>query len=139
MSRSILKDIDIETLYAMRRDEELNNAEIADRIGVSTQTVYRYIGKQPAELKRKPIRRENQVRHHEPEIHNACLVVKSKTISLTGIYAQYTLDMGGDRIEIVNAHGENMSVTKDMLGDFINELSAIKRKLEVATFENEAW
>lgn len=53
MGRSLLKDVDLETLYAMRRDEQMNNQEIADRLGVSYVTIYKIIGPAPKELRKK--------------------------------------------------------------------------------------
>ena len=52
MGRSILKDIDLETMYSMRR-EGMNNAEIANALGVSRATVINLIGPQPKELNKK--------------------------------------------------------------------------------------
>lgn len=143
MPRSLSKDIDLETMYSMRR-EGMNNVQIADALGVSRQTVIRYIGPQPKELNdysrprgpRGPRMKAVSVVEEAPP---ACLVVDARTISLTGMYGKYELDIKDGRIDIINGTGQEMRVNKDMLGDFINELSAIKRKMEVLTFENEAW
>ena len=54
MARKLLKDIDLETLYAMRRDEEMSNADIASALGVSYGTVLSLIGPQPKNVRRKP-------------------------------------------------------------------------------------
>ena len=50
MIRNLMKDVDLDTMYSMRRDG-MNNQAIADALGVTSQTVYRYIGKQPPELR----------------------------------------------------------------------------------------
>lgn len=142
MGRSLLKDVDLDTLYSMRR-EGMNNAEIADALGVSRTAIIRYIGSQPKELRKKyelKQPKESVVRSASTyETIPACLVVDRRTVALTGIYGRYDLDIKEGCLEIHNACGQNMIVSKDMLGDFINELSAIKRKMEVLTFENEAW
>ena len=143
MPRSLLKDINLETMYSMRR-EGMNNVQIAGALGISRQTVIRYIGPQPKELNdyngprgpRGPRMKAAPVVEEAPP---ACLVVDARTISLTGMYGKYELDVKEGRIDIINGTGQEMRVNKDMLGDFINELSAIKRKMEVLTFENEAW
>lgn len=44
--RKLLHDISMDELYRMREDG-MTNGEIAEAIGVSRVTVYRYIGKQP--------------------------------------------------------------------------------------------
>lgn len=143
MPRSLLKDIDLETMYSMRR-EGMNNVQIADALGISRQTVIRHIGPQPKELNdysgpRGPRGPRMKVAPVVEEAPPACLVVDARTISLTGMYGKYELDVKEGRIDIINGTGQEMRVNKDMLGDFINELSAIKRKMEVLTFENEAW
>lgn len=143
MPRSVLKDIDLETMYSMRR-EGMNNAEIAKALDLSRQTVIRYIGPQPKELNERGgprgprgprVKPEQTVEEAPP----ACLVVDGQVIALTGMYGKYELHIKDGRINILNGCGQEMMVNKDMLGDFINELSAIKRKMEVLTFENEAW
>lgn len=143
MGRSLLKDVDLDTLYTMRR-EGMNNVQIADALGISRQTVIRYIGPQPKELNdysgpRGPRGPRMKAAFVVEEAPPACLVVDARTISLTGMYGKYELDVKEGRIDITNGTGQEMMVSRDMLGDFINELSAIKRKMEVLTFENEAW
>lgn len=52
MKRSIASEVGLDTMYAMRR-EGMSNQAIADALGVTAQTVYRSIGKQPRELRKK--------------------------------------------------------------------------------------
>lgn len=146
MGRSLLKDIDLETLYAMRRDEKLNNQEIADRLGVSRVTVYKLIGPQPKELWKKsgPRTAKSEVKHVSGPVVDdtpppACLVVEKRTINLCGTFGKYIVDVGDGDIEITNYIGQTIQVPKKQLGDFIDELSAIKRRTEVLKFENEMW
>ena len=143
MGRSLLKDVDLDTLYAMRRDEKLNNQEIADRLGVSRVTVYKLIGPQPKELRkeyerspRKPVEAQKA---EEATPLPACLVVGKRTIELSGTFGKYSIEVGEDCFQVTNLCGESMAVPKARLDDFINELNAIKRKLEVLKFENEMW
>lgn len=69
----------------------------------------------------------------------ACLVVDKRTIELCGTFGKYSIEVGGDCFGVTNLCGESMTVPKARLDDFINELNAIKRKLEVLKFENEMW
>ena len=141
MSRSILKDIDLDTLYEMRRNG-MNNREIGDALGVSYVTVYKYIGAQPKELKKK---RESYPRTKQPkpvavaEEAQPCICVKNRTVELEGIFGSYTIDIKKGTVACTNAIGQCLSVSKDNIDDFINELNAIKRKLESLVVGNEMW
>lgn len=139
--RALLKDVDLETLYSMRR-QKMSNQEIAESLGVSYATVLNLIGKQPSGLRKKrgsahvsdkPVGIDNEV---EPA---ACLIVEKRCLSLIGSFGRYEFDVGGGFVDAINAAGQSMRVSKDQIEDFINELSAIKRKMEVMKLENEAW
>ena len=45
--RKLTDDVSIEELLLMRDEEGLSNYEIAMRVGVAKNTIYRLIGKQP--------------------------------------------------------------------------------------------
>lgn len=139
MPKNLLRDIDLETLYAMRRDEQMTNEDIADRVGVSYATVLRLIGHQPKELRKKSGGYTRKAERVEEEPIPACLVVENKNITLVGTFGKYEVDYRKGRVSITDAIGQVLCVNKDMLGELINELSAIKRKMEVLSFENEAW
>ena len=145
MARSLLKDVDLETLYGMRR-EGMGNQEIADRLGVSRVTIHKLIGPQPKELNKKPGSRApgRDIKCAPAPVSEttpppACLVVEKRSISLCGTFGKYVYDIGDGDIEITNYIGQTIRVPKNQLEDFINELSAIKRKTEVLKFENEMW
>lgn len=140
--RGLLKDIDIETLYSMRRND-MSNAEIASSLGVSVSTIYNIIGPQPKGLRKRTERKSKIASEadvgkieHEPI---ACLVVMNRNLELAGAYGKYVVDVAGGIVNITNAVGQTMSVRKDQLEDLVNELNAIKRKMEVLSVGNEAW
>lgn len=139
MPRSLLKDIDLETMYSMRR-EGMGNKDIAGALGISRNTVYRYIGPQPKELDRRKNERPRNILPSEPDTPPpACLVVDNRDVHLVGTYGSYTIDTKAYTIEVTNSCGDKMCVNKDQLEDFINELSAIKRKLPELGHRNEMW
>lgn len=142
MGRSILKDVDLETLYSMRRDQKMSNQEIANAIGVSYVTVYKLIGPQPKEFKKK---RTAAPRVEQPkpvavaEEAQPCICVKNRTVELEGIFGSYMIDIKKGTVACTNAVGQCLYVSKDNIDDFINELNAIKRKLESLVVGNEMW
>ena len=69
----------------------------------------------------------------------ACLVVESRSFELAGSFGKYVVDIKDGRVDITNICGQYMQVPKNQLDNLICELMAIKRKMEVLTFENEMW
>lgn len=138
--RSLIKDIDLDTMYSMRRDG-MSNAEIANALGVCRQTVIAYIGNQPKELRKQRCADRSGARTSKPKAADipACLSVDRRLIALSGLFGKYELDIREGSIDICNDLNQRLRVNKELLGDFINELTAIKRKLEVLALENEAW
>lgn len=45
--RGVLKDIDLGTLMRMRTEDGMSNREIAEKVGVTYETIHRLTGKQP--------------------------------------------------------------------------------------------
>jgi len=145
MGRSLLKDMDIENLYSMRR-EGMSNIEIAKSLGVSKQTVYRLIGPQPKELTSRMCSEAKTgaktiapARTAEPE-PEACLVVETRQIALAGTCFCYRIDTRDMQVAVISTERtQSIYVDVNKLGDFIKELSAIKRKMEGAKMTNEMW
>lgn len=138
MFRKLTSDIDLETLYSMRRDG-MNNQAIAEALGVTSQTVYRYIGKQPPEL-RAVHRRASaaSVPQREEEIP-ACLAVANRTVMLRGAHLVYDLDLKKRTLRVVSEVEPGLELTLDELSDVISELRCIARKAENLKLENEIW
>ena len=138
MARGLMKDIDLDTMYSMRRDG-MNNQAIADTLGVTAQTVYRYIGKQPLEL-RSVHRRTSaaSVPQREEEIP-ACLAVANRTVMLRGAHLVYDLDLKKRTLRVVSEVEPGLELTLGELSDVISELRCIARKAENLKLENEIW
>ena len=138
MIRSLVKDIDLDTMYSMRRDG-MNNQAIADALGVTSQTVYRHIGKQPPEL-RAVHRRASAVSvpQREEEIP-ACLAVANRTVMLRGTHLIYDLDLKDQTLQVVDDQGSGFRLALDELNDVISELRCIARRAENLKLENEMW
>lgn len=133
-------DIDLETLYSMRRDQQMNNAEIAEALGVSKPTIIKLIGPQPKELN-KPrgstcSRKKKEDASEEPE---ACLVVETRCIDLVGACFSYRIDTKDRQLAVRGNDGLCLYADIDSLDVFIKELSAIKRKMEGERMTNEMW
>lgn len=54
MPRSLRNDISISEMLHMREQEHMSNTQIAARLGISKQTVWRYIGPQSTEGEERP-------------------------------------------------------------------------------------
>lgn len=138
MIRNLMKDIDLDTMYSMRRDG-MNNQAIADALGVTSQTVYRYIGKQPPELRAARRRAfAASVPKCEEEIP-ACLAVANRTIMLRGAHLVYDLDLKNRSLRIWSETDSGLELTVDELNDVIDEFRCIARKAEMLKLENEMW
>lgn len=140
MYRKLMSDVDLETLYSMRRDG-MNNQAIADTLGVTAQTVYRYIGKQPPELRSVHRRTSSaSVPQREEEIP-VCLAVANRTIMLRGAHLVYDLDLKERTLRVASEAepGLELELTLDELSDVIDELRCIARKADTLKLENEMW
>lgn len=138
MYRKLTSDIDLETLYSMRR-QGMNNQEIADALGVSLNTVYRHIGKQPAELRKSGIRAKAVSQPQPEDEFPACLAVTNLTYTLQGIRLVYDVDLSDRTLYISNSEDSEFRLALDELNDVISELRCIARRAEDLKLENEMW
>lgn len=138
MYRKLTSDIDLETLYSMRR-QGMNNQEIADALGVSINTVYRHIGKQPSELRKSGIRAKAVSQPQPEDDISACLAVANRMVLLRGVRLAYDLDLKKRTLRVVSETGSGLELTLDELNDVILELRCIARKSENLKLENEMW
>lgn len=124
------------------REDGMSNAEIAKSLDLSYATVLRMIGKQPPGMRRpsssttfstpvsKPVYKDE-----EPE---ACLLVASRKVQLSGDFGEYVLDSENEMISV--EIGESVvKVPFGQIDTLINELSAIKRNLSDVKRGNEMW
>lgn len=138
MYRKLTSDIDLETLYSMRR-QGMNNQEIADALGVSLNTVYRHIGKQPVELRKSGIRAKAVFQPQPEDEFSACLAVANRTVMLRGTHLIYDLDLKDQTLQVVDDQGSGFRLALDELNDVISELRCIARRSENLKLENEMW
>lgn len=154
-SRGFMKDMDKTTLLKMR-DDGMTNAEIAVSLGCSKQTIYNLIGSMPPEMRRRIFqengannlkaakeRREggytverkapSMMPQREAEPVKAVLAVKKAPIRLSGTFMHYTICPGREMIDVETEEGRTLiQVPADMLGTFIEELTAIQKNINTA-------
>lgn len=138
MYRKLLSDIDLDALYSMRR-QGMNNQEIADALGVSLNTVYRHIGKQPSELRKSGIRAKAVFQPQPEDEFSACLAVANRTVMLRGTHLIYDLDLKDQMLQVVDDQGSGFRLALGELNDVISELRCIARRAENLKLENEMW
>lgn len=124
------------------REDGMSNAEIAKSLDISYATVLRLIGKQPSGMRRpspntgfvtpvpKPACKEEEL--------EACLLVASREIQLSGDFGEYVLNSGNQTVSIAAGEG-SLSVPFGQIDVLINELSAIKRNISDVVRGNEMW
>lgn len=117
----------------------MNNRAIADALGVSLNTVYRHIGKQPPELCDRGIRAKPVSQSQPEDDISACLAVVNRRVVLRGAHLAYDLDLKKRMLRIASEAEPGLELTFDELSDVINELRCIARKVETLQLENEMW
>lgn len=145
------KNLDTEEMLKMRY-AGMTNTDIANALGVTHTTVWKYIGPQPGKnwaefkerMKQAPIvpMPEAKVEVIPEPVIAACLAITNRKISLAGTACKYGLDMGKKLLRVKRAKDEEgpvMEFPLDELGDIINELSAIARKLPELAITPEMW
>lgn len=137
MKRSIASEVGLDTMYAMRR-EGMSNQAIADALGVTAQTVYRSIGKQPRELRKKRERVEMEKPREEVQ-HEACLVVKSRILRVEGACATYHINLDKQTMHVMRSDSCLSNVEIEDIPAFISELDAIYRNASSMKAGNEMW
>lgn len=154
-SRGFMKDMDKTTLLKMR-DDGMTNAEIAVSLGCSKQTIYNLIGSMPPEMRRRIFqengannmkaakeRREggytverkapSMMPQREAEPVKAVLAVKKTDTYLTGAYKNYVVAADRSCIDVETEDGRTLlNIPADMLGTFIEELTAIQKNINTA-------
>lgn len=61
MRQPLYKDVDISTMRSMREEQGMSNTEIAEALGVTRETVWRYLGAGPHKPYRKPEKPAKQI------------------------------------------------------------------------------
>lgn len=151
--RGFMKDMNREDLFKMR-DSGMSNKAIAVALGCSYQTVLELIGKQPKDITSNSCRVaklaahmpseggytvERKMQSFKPqrkeadEPVKAVLAVKKTPIRLSGAFMHYTICPGREMIDVETEEGRTLiQVPADMLGTFIEELTAIQKNMNTA-------
>lgn len=135
------KDISVDEMLNMRA-AGMTNADIANAIGGSVSTVYRYIGAQPPGLRRRqsppPVPDKEEPRHEE--FVEAALVVENRSIGLAGLFAGYRIDVKSKQVAVFVEDGvDALIVPFDKVSTFASELNAICRHVGELRVGNEMW
>ena len=155
-SRGFMKDMDKTTLLKMRYEEEMSIKEMAMALGCSMSTVSRILGpmspEERAKRKREGGRKgglctqkrdkggytverkaPSMMPQREAEPVKAVLAVKKAPIRLSGAFMHYTICPGREMIDVETEEGRTLiQVPADMLGTFIEELTAIQKNMNTA-------
>ena len=135
---SLIRDVSVSELMGMR-ESGMSNKEIASALDISYQTVLRFIGKQPSSLRKQPEPRAiMEAPKPQPETPEACLIVEDRTVSLTGMFGSYRIPAQCKCVQVSSGEG-SLSVPFEKIGEFIDELTAIRRNLDKLTLANEMW
>lgn len=123
-NRRLGLDISPAEMLSMR-ESGLNNKRIAERLGVSINTVYRYIGKQPKGMprERKP---EPELEPVSIKVTNAPALKLVSTVSLLkGETSEYKIDSVKNMVEISGLL--NGVLDQHTIDQTIRELNEVKR------------
>lgn len=147
MSRPLLMDVTINEMKELRYSEGLNNQEIADRLGVHVNTIYRHIGKQPKELRKVrssgvvyPPSFKTETKPKEEPV-NALLVVTNRSINVVGADNEYSIDYAEQRIRMRRRNDGKFywDLSFEEIGNVASELSAIAKKVQNLKITPEMW
>ena len=144
--KSILKQVSREEMMRMR-ESGMTNMDIANSLGISYPTVYRYLGAQPSRggrvaatidtSKFKAVESE-PVRNEPERIEEPALQVVNRTTSLAGIVAAFVVD-AKCKMVTMTVDDVTIEVPFDMWSQLTNEVVAINRNLAAQTIAPEMW
>jgi hypothetical protein len=97
MYRSIIKDVSISEMLELR-EQGLTNREIAIKLDITSQTVRKYIGAMPSELRSKAIREQ---KIPQPTTPVEQLPICNLRFTIQGKFANYEIDPVDGTINIM--------------------------------------
>ena len=139
--RSILQDFSLQELQYMRDHDKLSNREIADRCGISYNTVVRYLGKQPEDIPRYRIRSsDHRTVHKDDPVEVAALICIDHPVTMQGKVGIYTVHPSTSTVDIKINDQVIKDISYDDLDTIVLELTRIsKRHKDVDHPELIAW
>lgn len=128
--KSLASEMDITELQTMRQNG-MTNRQIAENLGVSQNTVYRYLGKQPAMLRAVPgtysaaeHKREENITVLPASVKPGKLRIIAQTSIVAGKYHQYTVTLPGC-VTIAGENGISMKLDRKNMEEYITELMEV--------------
>lgn len=128
------------------REEGMSNRAIGEALGISRVTVHKYLGPQGPGIRREYGAARNPKPYKDPapvpapvEEAPACLVVEDRIVALQGMAGSYDISPKRQLIDVTLATGEKIQVGFEVFRMLVDEMSAIKRKLDSLKIENEMW
>ena len=133
--KSLASEINLSELQTMRGNG-MTNRQIAESLGISQNTVYRYLGKQPAMLRAVPGTYSAAVQKREENItvlpesaKPGKLRIIAQTSIVAGKFHQYTINLPGS-VAIAPNEG-NMKLDKKDMEEYITELMEVYAMMTV--------
>jgi predicted transcriptional regulator len=150
MRRKLTDSVSIDELKSMY-DSGMNQAQIAESLGVSRMTINRYLNGYcnrgrgglyarniPDSVINPKTKETTKDDLAEKNAANACLVVTSKEITLEGTVGKYSV-FGKNRSVVIDINGDMIEVKFEFITDFIDELKAIARNVGGLDSGCEMW
>lgn len=128
--RALNKDVSEHEMWQLRRDGR-SNWEIAQKLGCSEQTIWRYLGRQPKSCRGA---RVGQVVPKKKEVMEIPKQEMQLDFPVTGIELKGTcctirLDLVKPKAVVINKHGE-IALDGRYISDLISDLAMAKKALE---------
>ena len=149
MGKKLTDSISVEELKQMY-DNGMSGADIANSLGISRATVYRYLqghtGGRGGRCARAIPDREIRKNSREMDMQqmdvrnsaNACLVVENKLINLEGTIGKYMMDAKSKTI-VCQIAGATFDMQPDTIPALVEELKALGRNVGQMAVGCEMW
>ena len=138
--RSLLSDVTLAEIQAMRDEQGMSNREIAEALGVSYTTILKLIGRQPASIRKErqfvePPKAVKSIDDDRP----AALIVAERTYHLQGELGKYDVYCAAETICLRLPEQTPITLTYAQAASLHAELSAILLRTDQTRFTFEAW